>query len=89
MRALPQSRRRRRKARLRQPSRAPAAAPAPDPKKALIEAAIERARKQREAIAPKNTENLTEAKKAEIAEIEARRAKIREIAKTHDEDSSA
>ncbi|MGB7991169.1 MAG: electron transport complex subunit RsxC [Candidatus Methylophosphatis roskildensis] len=59
-----------------------------DPKKALIEAAIERARKQREAIAPKNTENLGEAQKAEIAEIEARRAKIREMAKTHDEDAS-
>ena len=58
-----------------------------DPKKALIEAAIERARKQREAAAPKNTENLTEAQKAEIAEIEARRAKIREMAKTHDEDA--
>ena len=68
---------------------APAPAAPIDPKKALIEAAIERARKQREAIAPKNTENLTEAQKAEIAEIEARRAKIREIAKTHDEDSPA
>lgn len=66
-----------------------AAAPAlgADPKKALIEAAIERARRQREAIAPKNTENLSEAQKAEIAEIEARRAKIRAMAKTHDEDA--
>jgi electron transport complex protein RnfC len=66
---------------------APGAAPSPDPKKALIEAAIERARQQREAIAPKNTENLTAAQKAEIAEIEARRAKIRERARTHDEDA--
>ena len=67
---------------------APAAAPSPDPKKALIEAAIERARKQREAIAPKNTDNLTPAQKTEIAEIEARRAKIRERARTHDKDAS-
>jgi len=64
-------------------------APAVDPKKALIEAAIERARKQREAVSPKNTDNLPEAKRAEIAEIEARRAKIREMAKTHDEDGAS
>ncbi|HMV53147.1 MAG TPA: electron transport complex subunit RsxC [Rhodocyclaceae bacterium] len=64
-------------------------APAADPKKALIEAAIERARKQREAVSPKNTDNLSDAKRAEIAEIEARRAKIREMAKTHDEDGAS
>jgi electron transport complex protein RnfC len=64
-------------------------APAVDPKKALIEAAIERARKQREAVSPKNTDNLSDAKRTEIAEIEARRAKIREMAKTHDEDGAS
>lgn len=55
---------------------------AEDPKKALIQAAIERARKQKEAVQPKNTENLTAEQRAEIAETEARRAQIRELAKT-------
>ena len=42
-------------------------------KKAAIAAAIERARVQREAVQPKNTDGLTIAQRKEIAEIEARR----------------
>ena len=52
---------------------------------ALIQAAIERARAQAERVKPKNTENLTEAQQAKIAEIERRRAKIREMARTDSE----
>lgn len=48
----------------------------------MIQAAIERAKAQAELVKPKNTENLTAAQQAEIAEIEQRRAKIREIART-------
>ena len=43
-------------------------------KKAAIAAAIERARVQREAVEPKNTDGLTIAQRKEIAEIEARRS---------------
>ncbi len=71
-------------------SNAPAAtptAPSPDPaeaeKKALIAAALARAQKQREENAPRNTETLTPEQRAQIAEIEARRAQIAEMAKTH------
>ena len=42
-------------------------------KKAAIAAAMERARAQREAAAPKNTEHLTPAQQKEVAEIDARR----------------
>ena len=45
-------------------------------KKAAIAAAMERARLQREAVAPKNTEGLTIAQRKEIAEIESRRAPL-------------
>ena len=45
-------------------------------KKAAIAAAIERARLQREAVQPKNTDGLTVAQRKEIAEIEARRASL-------------
>ncbi|MBI4740783.1 MAG: electron transport complex subunit RsxC [Betaproteobacteria bacterium] len=45
-------------------------------KKAAIAAAIERARVQREAAQPKNTDELTVAQKKEIADIEARRAPL-------------
>jgi len=45
-------------------------------KKAAIAAAMERARAQREAIQPKNTDGLTIAQRKEIAEIEARRAPL-------------
>ena len=60
----------------------PAAAPADAAsealaaKKAAIAAAIERARAQREAVEPKNTDGLTIAQRKEIAEIEARRAPL-------------
>lgn len=42
-------------------------------KKAAIAAAMERARQQREAVQPRNTDGLTVAQRKEIAEIEARR----------------
>ncbi|WP_374491172.1 electron transport complex subunit RsxC [Zoogloea sp.] len=55
---------------------APTATGADAAKKALIEAAMERARQQKAqaAAAPKNTENLSPEAQAEIAEIDARRA---------------
>jgi len=62
---------------------AKADAPAPaaeDPKRALIEAALERARAQRAAAEPKNTDNLTPAQAADVADAEARRARARELA---------
>ena len=45
-------------------------------KKAAIAAAMERARQQREAVQPQNTDNLTVAQRKEIAEIETRRAPL-------------
>ncbi|HWU84998.1 MAG TPA: electron transport complex subunit RsxB [Rhodocyclaceae bacterium] len=45
-----------------------------DAKKALITAAMERARQQREAVKPKNTDHLSDATRSEIDAIEARRA---------------
>jgi electron transport complex protein RnfC len=75
------------------PAPAPAAAePAPalpqldEAKKALIAAAVERARAQKEGVQPKNIDNLAPEKQAEIREIEARRAQVREIAKTPPEE---
>lgn len=47
---------------------------AEDPRRALIAAAIERARRQKEAVKPQNVENLSPAAQATIAAIEARRA---------------
>ena len=44
-----------------------------DPKKALIAAALARAKEQKAAVKPKNTEDLSPETQAEIAEIEARR----------------
>lgn len=58
---------------------ADAAAEAQAAKKAAIAAAIERARVQREAAEPKNTEGLTIAQRKEIAEIEARRAPLQTL----------
>jgi len=55
------------------------AAPA-SPEQAVIAAAIERAKQQAAQIQPKNTDHLTPQQQADIAEIEARRAHIREIA---------
>jgi electron transport complex protein RnfC len=68
---------------------AEAAAPLPqldEAKRALIAAAIERARAQKEAVQPKNIDNLAPEKRAEIREIEARRAQVRELAKTPPEE---
>ncbi|MBI4755286.1 MAG: electron transport complex subunit RsxC [Betaproteobacteria bacterium] len=65
---------------------ATASAPQPraaDATKALIQAALDRAKAQKAAVTPRNTDNLTAEQKAEIAEIEARRAKIREMARPH------
>jgi electron transport complex protein RnfC len=61
----------------------PTAAPEQDAKKALIAAALERARAQKEQIHPENVSNLTAEQEAEVAAIEARRAEIREMAKPH------
>lgn len=55
---------------------APTAAEAPaaeDPKKALIAAALARAKAQKAEIQPQNTDNLSPQTQAEIADIEARR----------------
>lgn len=46
-----------------------------DPKKALIAAALARAKAQKESVQPQNTEVLNPATAAEIAEIDARRIK--------------
>ena len=51
-----------------------------DAKKKLIQEALARAQAKKAAVTPKNIDNLSPDKQAEIAEIEARRAKIREIA---------
>lgn len=57
------------------PADAPAAggAAAEDPKKALIAAAMARAKAQKAEVKPQNTDNLSPETQAEIAEIEARR----------------
>ena len=52
---------------------------------AKIQAAIEQAKLQAAAVKPKNTEQLTPQQLAEIAEIEARRAHIHELASTDTE----
>ncbi|MBR0565002.1 electron transport complex subunit RsxC [Azoarcus sp. L1K30] len=46
-----------------------------DPKKALIAAALARAKAQKEAVQPRNTDQLSADTEAEIAEIDARRIK--------------
>jgi Na+-translocating ferredoxin:NAD+ oxidoreductase subunit C len=61
----------------------PGATPEEDAKKALIAAALERARAQKEQVHPENTADLTPEQQAEVAAIEARRAEIREMAKPH------
>jgi electron transport complex protein RnfC len=61
----------------------PAVTPEDDAKKALIAAAIERAREQKAQAHPENTSNLTPEQQAEVEAIEARRAEIREMAKPH------
>jgi Na+-translocating ferredoxin:NAD+ oxidoreductase subunit C len=57
-------------------------APADD-KKALIAAAMARAAAQKGAVRPENTEQLSPQTQAEIADIDARRAQMRETAKPH------
>ncbi len=52
-----------------------------DAKKALIAAALARAQARKSETAPKNTDNLPPETQREIEEIEARRAKIRELAR--------
>ncbi|HEY9194289.1 MAG TPA: electron transport complex subunit RsxC, partial [Methyloversatilis sp.] len=52
---------------------APAADTAPDPKKALIEAAMARAKAQKETVAARNTDNLNAVQQAQIADADARR----------------
>ena len=65
----------------RQNSRQPDPAFEPDNTQQMrIDAAIARAKEQAAAAHPKNTEMLTPQQQAEIAEIEARRAKFREMA---------
>jgi electron transport complex protein RnfC len=49
-----------------------------------IQTAIDNAKEQAATIKPKNTEQLTPQQQAEIADIEARRARIRELAKDAD-----
>jgi electron transport complex protein RnfC len=61
----------------------PAETPEQAAKKALISAALERARAEKASVVPENTGNLTSAQQAEISAIEARRAEIREMAKPH------
>ena len=51
-----------------------------DAKKALIAAALARAQAKKAEVAPKNVDHLPPDKQREIEEIEARRAKIRELA---------
>ncbi len=52
-----------------------------DAKKALIAAALARAQAKKAEVAPKNVDHLSPDKQREIEEIEARRAKIRELAR--------
>ena len=79
------------------PAVAPAASQAPsteekplpaldEQKKALIAAAVARVQAQKTDVQPRNTDNLTPEKQAEIREIEARRNKVRELAKTPPEE---
>jgi len=48
--------------------------PEAEHKKAILQAALERAKKAKESVTPQNTENLPPAVEKQIAEIEARRA---------------
>ena len=61
----------------------PATTPEEDAKKAMIAAALERAKAQKEQAHPENVSDLTPEQQAEIAAIENRRAEIREMAKPH------
>lgn len=61
----------------------PARTPEEEAKHALIAAALERAKAQKEQAHPENTSNLSPEQQAEITAIETRRAEIREQAKPH------
>ncbi len=50
--------------------------PDAEKKKAILQAALERAQKAKESVTPKNTDNLPPAVEKEIAEIEMRRAQV-------------
>ena len=50
--------------------------PDAEKKKAILQAALERAKKAKEAVTPKNTDNLSPTVQKEIDEIEARRSKV-------------
>jgi electron transport complex protein RnfC len=65
----------------------PAAPTAEDETQARIQAAIEHAKQQAAAVTPKNTEQLTPEQQAAIAEIDARRARIRELATHHESET--
>ena len=53
-----------------------------------IQSAIDHAKQQASAVKPKNTENLTPQQQSKIAEIEAQRAHIRELARSSVEEHS-
>lgn len=59
-------------------------APNNDEMQLKIQAAIDHAKAQAAAIKPQNTDQLTPQQQAEIADIEARRARIRELAQADD-----
>lgn len=61
----------------------PATSPEEDARKALIAAALERAKAQKEQVQPANVSDLTPEQQAEVVAIEGRRAEIREMAKPH------
>ncbi len=63
--------------------------PDDDTKKALIAAALARAKEQKAAVKPKNTEDLSPEKQAEIAEIEARRKVLEAPTSPPSDDESA
>jgi len=65
-----------------QPASDSIAQSAEDAKKALIAAAIARVQQQKQQVQPANIDALTPEQRAEVAEIEARRAQIHEMAKT-------
>jgi electron transport complex protein RnfC len=60
----------------------PAAAPADDPKKALIAAALARAKAQRESAQPANTESLNAEQQAQVDAADARRTGAAQTADT-------
>lgn len=71
-------------------AKATAAMPNPDAeaKRAAIQAAIERAKAKRAGVVPRNVEALPPDKLQEIQEIEARRAKLREVMEKSGEDQA-